>query len=60
MDRGAQFRESIKLFSEFIGLFDDKNTKNLFKSIGIIVTKVNNDGVNDEKIIELLNKKIPN
>jgi len=49
IDKGQQFRESIKAFSYFIGAFDEeKDTKNLSESVGIIITKVDNDGDTDK------------
>jgi len=46
-DKGLKFRASIKAFSRFIGAFKDQDTKNLSKSIGIIITKVEHDGVDE-------------
>ena len=44
--RGQQFRDTIRHFSNFIGLldqdFDDKKVGNLSDSIGIIINKVDN------------------
>ncbi|CAF0853062.1 unnamed protein product [Brachionus calyciflorus] len=49
--RGQQFRDSIKGFSDFLGIFDDNDTKNLSKSIGIIVSLVENRGSTDEEML---------
>jgi energy-coupling factor transporter ATP-binding protein EcfA2 len=46
-DKGLKFRASIKAFSRFVGAFKDQDTKNLSKSIGIIITKVEHDGVDE-------------
>jgi energy-coupling factor transporter ATP-binding protein EcfA2 len=59
--RGQQFRESIKAFSSFIGMFDDSataNMKHLSKSIGIVVTRVDNEGENDKHMIQVLSKSL--
>lgn len=54
-NKGQQFRESIKAFSYLIGAFDEENvTRNLSESIGIIITKVNNDGETDEAMKQSL------
>lgn len=60
--RGQQFRDSIKAFSHFIGLFDqdidEAKAKELSKSIGIIVTKVDNDGETDDVMKQTLQLKL--
>ncbi len=46
LDRRVQFFENIKRFSDFLGIFNSNETnvlRNFSKSIGIIVSKVNND-----------------
>ena len=58
-ERGYQFRTSIKAFSHFIGAFDsDDHAKNLSKSIGIIITKVDNDGESDKMMKDDLKTKL--
>lgn len=42
-NRGQQFRDSIKAFSDFLGIFDGENTRQLSKSIGIIITRLKKD-----------------
>jgi energy-coupling factor transporter ATP-binding protein EcfA2 len=64
---GVQFRNTIKFFSDLIGIFDnsDVDIKNLIKSTGLIVTRVNNDGETDdvmtsvfkEQLIEILDEE---
>ena len=56
--RGQQFRDSIRGFSNFLGVFDDDDTKMVSKSIGIIVTRVENDGDTDEEMKEILKEKL--
>lgn len=52
--KGNEFRESIKAFSNFIGAFDyDFNglgPDDLSKSIGLVITKVDNDGETDHEV----------
>lgn len=55
--RGDQFIKSINPFSNFLGIFDDENAKLIAKSIGIIITKVDNNNSTDEKILSSLKKK---
>ena len=52
--RGEQFRDSIRAFSDFLGIFDDDDTKNLSKSIAIIVTRVEQDDETDDEMIDIL------
>ena len=59
--RGQQFRESIKAFSSFIGMFDDSAIENMIhlsKSIGIVVTRVENEGENDKHMIKILSESL--
>lgn len=56
--RGQQFRDSMKRFSDFLGIFDTKNAEILSESIGIIVTKVRNDGDTDRVVTEYLKEDI--
>jgi len=55
--RGQQFRSSIKSFSNFLGIFDE-NVENLSKSIGIIVTRVENNDESDIQMKKALKKLI--
>lgn len=57
-DRGLDFRRSIKLFSNFLGIFDTDDMKNLNKSVAIIVTKVEYDDETDEEMKEYFQLKM--
>jgi hypothetical protein len=63
-ERGQQFRDSIKAFSDFLGIFDEKSIENIInldllaKSVGIIVSKVDNDGETDEDLKEVFKEKL--
>ena len=48
----------LKRFSDFLGVFDDKNAKIIAKSIGIIVTKVDNNYSSDQEIINSLTEQL--
>ena len=52
INRRVQFFDTIKRFADFLGIFDKNESllKKLAKSIGIIVSKVNNDGDDDEEV----------
>ena len=57
LDRRVQFFENIKRFSDFLGIFNSNETnvlRNFSKSIGIIVSKVNNDGDSDLDVKSML------
>ena len=56
--RGDQVRESIKSFSKFLGIFDDEDTKNLSRSVGKVVTRVDNNGKTDLYMKNRFKKKI--
>ena len=57
--RAQQFRDSIKSFSSFLGIFDsNENAKDLSKSIGIVVTRVENDGDTDSEMLSVLKTKL--
>ena len=60
IDRGQIFIESIKRFSDLIGILNEEKSikHNIEKSIGIIITRVNNDGETDQEMIEYLKKKM--
>ena len=57
IDRRVQFFENVKRFSDFLGIFNNNDSnvlRNFAKSIGIIVSKVNNDGDSDLDVKETL------
>ncbi|CAF0875605.1 unnamed protein product [Brachionus calyciflorus] len=54
--RGQQFRDSVKGFSDFLGVFEDNDTKNVSKSIGIVVNHVENQGSTDEEMLIYIKK----
>ena len=56
--RGQQFRDTIKHFSEILGIFDQDDVKTLSKSVAIIVTRVENDGDTDEEMKFYINKQL--
>jgi len=56
--RGSQFYQTLKRISEFVGIFEKQNSKLIAKSIGAIITKVDNDGKSDQEIINYQTKKI--
>jgi energy-coupling factor transporter ATP-binding protein EcfA2 len=67
LDRRVQFFENIKRFSDFLGIFNNNDTnvlRKFSKSIGIIVSKVNNDGDSDldvkHMLKELLSQSLKN
>ena len=48
--KGQEFRETIQRFSDILGVFDDDyNIKSFSKSVGIIVSRVDNDGETDDQ-----------
>jgi energy-coupling factor transporter ATP-binding protein EcfA2 len=50
--RGNQFRDSIKCFSDFLGIFDNEDDiQKLSKSIGLIISRVENGLDTDEEMI---------
>ena len=49
--RGEQFRDAIRGFSDFLAIFDEKDTKNLAKSTLILVTRVEQDDETDEECV---------
>ena len=63
-ERGQQFRDSIKAFSDFLGIFDEESFDNIYnldllaQSIGIIVSKVDNDGDTDEELKSIFKEKL--
>ena len=52
--RGLQFRDTIKKFSEILGIFSSPSVKKLSKSVAIIITRVENDGDTDDEIKTVL------
>jgi hypothetical protein len=60
IDRGQQLRDSVKRFADFLGIFDgDKQIlNNLSKTIGLIVSRVDNDGETDIDMIKMFKKRI--
>jgi energy-coupling factor transporter ATP-binding protein EcfA2 len=58
--RGVQFRNTIKVFSDFLGVFDhsDVDIQILVKSIGLIVTRVNNAGDTDEEMTRIFREDL--
>ena len=56
--RGDPIRDTITSFSKLLGIFEDKDTKYLSKSIGIIVTRVDNEGDTDSEMKSYFKKKI--
>ena len=62
-ERGQQFRESIKAFSDFLGVFNngsDEELLNLSSSIGIVITKATVMDLDEglEKTIEYLKEGV--
>ena len=60
IDRGQQLRDSVKRFADFLGIFDgNKESLNILsKSIGLIVSRVDNDGETDEVMIKAFKEKV--
>ena len=58
--RSEQVRETIKAFSSFLGVFGDDETKSLSKSIGIVITRVDNDGESDLTMKKYFKEKLLN
>jgi energy-coupling factor transporter ATP-binding protein EcfA2 len=58
--RGVQFRNTIKVFSDFLGIFDqsDIDVRKFIKSIGLIVSRVNNDGETDEEMTRIFREDL--
>ena len=56
--RSDQVRDSIRALSNFLGIFKENDTKSLNKSIGIIVTRVNDDGETMSNMRENFKKSI--
>ncbi|CAF0960078.1 unnamed protein product [Brachionus calyciflorus] len=56
--RGQQFRESMKGFQDFLGIFDNGDPITISKSIGIVVTRVENDGDSDEEMIASFKERL--
>jgi len=58
--RRVQFRNTIKVFSDSLGIFDDRNVdiQKLIKSIGLIITRVNDDGETDEEMTWIFKKQL--
>ncbi len=54
IDRGQQFRDSVHSFSGFLGVFDEIEYSFVSKSIGIVLTRVINDGESDEEVKKFL------
>ena len=63
-ERSDRITQSFQNFYDFLGIFDDQDTKNLSESIAIIVTKVENEGESDSAMRriyqDLLNKYFKN
>ena len=57
-DRGQKFRDSIKGFSDMLGVFDDEDTKSLSKSIAIVVTRVENENSDDSDMKSFFRTKL--
>lgn len=58
-DRGDQFRASIKALTGFLGIFDESDVHSkISSSIGIVVTKVENDGETDEEMIKGIRERL--
>lgn len=65
---GENFLKTVNDFSDLLGIFNKRDIENVQKSIGIIVTKVNNDGDSDINMkiflknttLEILEKGINN
>ena len=56
--RAQQFRDTIKRFSEILGIFNETDVKTLSKSVAIIITRVENDGDTDEEMKVYLSEKL--
>ncbi|CAF0809128.1 unnamed protein product [Brachionus calyciflorus] len=56
--RGDQFRDTIRAFSDFLGVFDDRDTKDLAKSTLTLVSRVEHDDETDEEMIEIFKDKL--
>ena len=59
-ERAQQFRDTIKRFSEILGVFKEADVKNLSKSVAIIITHVENDGDTDEEMKYFLSLQLKN
>ena len=58
-NRGAQTRNTVEGFFDMLGVFeDDEKVKSLSKSIGIIVTRVDNQGKSDDEMKTLIGNKL--
>ena len=53
-----QLAESIKAFTNLFGIFNDNDTKSLSKTIGIIITRFDNNYENDSKIKNHFKKEL--
>ena len=56
--RGQQFRDTIKRFSEILGIFSEADVKNLSYSVAIVITRVENDGDTDEEMKYFLSMQL--
>lgn len=59
-ERGYQFRDTIRIFSGFLGIFDDIDKKNLSRSFGFIITKVEKIGASELEIRQALSEVMLN